>query len=197
AGDDADRIAGFESATVVGSDGAPRVGDGRDLDALGDDDLEDGVGGHAAGHRNRDGAHAGDLAVFLVNGVASDEGVVVDEDVDRRLRTRRPVGASGGAGQVDQGVGPVGIVPLVPSAGHSDATSAISLTWASDSHPPRKAAAVPGRSSSSRSVSIAEMAGPTGTPALAAIHAAAERKPAAIHRSLSTERAAIIRTAAP
>jgi hypothetical protein len=64
-------------------------------------------------------------------------------------------------------------------AGHSDATSAISLTWASERHPSRKAAPVAGRSSSSRSVSIAAIAGPTGVPASAAIHAAADRKPLA------------------
>src|SRR5581483_10385216 len=117
AGDDADRVAGFEGAAVVGPDRAAGVGHGRDLDALGDDDLEDGVGGHAAGDGDGDGAHPGDLALFLVDGVAADEGVVVDEDVDRGLGGCRLVGAGGPAGQVDQGVGPVGVVALVPIPG--------------------------------------------------------------------------------
>src|SRR5207248_7950371 len=86
-------------------------------DPFGDDDLEDGVAGHLPGDRDGNGPDARDLALLPADGVAPDEGVVVDPDVDGGLRPRRPVAAAGGPGAVDQGVSPVGVVAVVPPAG--------------------------------------------------------------------------------
>src|SRR2546428_979652 len=82
AGDDALGVAAFEDGALVGSDVAPGVGHGDDVDAFGEDDLEDGVVGYPAGHRDRDRPDAGDFAAFPVDGVAPHEGVVVDPHVD-------------------------------------------------------------------------------------------------------------------
>src|SRR2546430_1375321 len=71
-----------------------------------------------AGHRYGDRPDPGDLTTLLADRVATNEGVVVDRHVHHRFWPRRLLAARrGGAGQVDQGVGPVGVVTFVPAAG--------------------------------------------------------------------------------
>jgi hypothetical protein len=62
------------------------------------------------------GAQAGDLAALPGHGAPPHEGLVVHPHVHHGLRAGGPAGAGGGAGQVDEGVGPVGVGALVPAA---------------------------------------------------------------------------------
>jgi hypothetical protein len=93
------------------------VGHGGDLDPPGDEDPEDGVVGQAAGEGHGHRSQAGDLAALALQGEAPQQCLVVHPDVDHGLRAGGGVIPVGGAGQVDEGVGPVGVGPLVPAAG--------------------------------------------------------------------------------
>ena len=80
AGHDAVAVADFEGGALVGGDGSAEVGDGVDVDAVGDDRGEGGVGHHGFGHGDGHRADAGDLAGFAGQRVAADHGGVVDDD---------------------------------------------------------------------------------------------------------------------
>ncbi len=54
--------------------------DGLDVDAVGDDELEQAVGEDLFGVRDRDGADAGDLADLTGFGAAAEQGGEVDAD---------------------------------------------------------------------------------------------------------------------
>ena len=114
AGHDAFGVADFEGAAEVGGDGAAAVGHADDVDAVGEDGLEDGVFAQAPGHGHRNGPEPGDLALFAGHGVAPDEGVVVDDHVDDVLRSGR--GGVVGSEQVEQGVDAVGVAAFEPAA---------------------------------------------------------------------------------
>ena len=79
----------------MGGDRSAAVGQRRHVDPVGHDDLEDGVAGQAAGHRDGDGTDAGDVADLAVFGVPPGEGVVVDPHV---VRVLHPPGGQGPAG---------------------------------------------------------------------------------------------------
>ena len=94
------------------------VGEGADVDAVGEDDVDDGVAGHPAGGGDIDGADPGDLARLARPGVAAGPGGGVGEQDDldpdlRELGRRVTVGVGvgdRGVGHADEGVGGVLLV---------------------------------------------------------------------------------------
>jgi hypothetical protein len=113
AGNDALAVADVEGGAEVRRDRVAAVGDSDDVDAPGDEHLQDGVFAQLAGQRHRDRADAGDLALLAGHGVAPHQGVIVDDDMEHAVG---PGGCGAvGTGQVDQGVGPVGVATLEPA----------------------------------------------------------------------------------
>jgi hypothetical protein len=95
-----------------GANGAPAgVDDGADVVAVAHDDLQQGVAEQVAGDRGGDGADAGDLTGFAVGvDVVGEESFELDDDDHLRRRGWGGVGrCGGGAGEVDEPVGGVGL----------------------------------------------------------------------------------------
>ncbi len=98
AGDDTGLVPFDQSGAQGGSNGSAQVGDGGDVRALGDDQVQNGIAQDRPGRRQGDGTNARDLTALAVLEVAPAQGGEVDPEVDAGRWGVARRGAFGGRG---------------------------------------------------------------------------------------------------
>jgi len=98
------------------------MGHAENLFALGQHRGHEGVGGgqHLPHGGDGHGPEAGDVTRLALQRIAAEGGLDVETEDDLGLRSLRPLRAGGcvtpaGGGQLEQGVGPVGLDRLAPA----------------------------------------------------------------------------------